>query len=78
MSDGRRSTHAGLLREPGRDDRVVSVGLALFATAISGVVVLILLGAVGPLAGVLAGVAVAVLLVALRPAVPLSARHRRH
>ena len=56
--------------------RLATVGLALLATAVSGVVLLIFLVAVGPGAGVVAGVGVAVLLIVLWAVVPLSARRR--
>jgi hypothetical protein len=54
--------------------RLASIGLVLLAMAVSGVVVLIFLVTVGPLAGVLAGVATALLLLLLWAVIPLTAR----
>src|SRR5947209_5545421 len=53
---------------------LASLGLALLATAVTGVVVLIFLVAVGPTAGVVAGVATALLLIVLWAILPISAR----
>ena len=56
--------------------RLATVGLALLATAVTGVVLLIFLVTVGPGAGVVAGVGVGILLVVLWAVVPLAARRR--
>jgi len=56
---------------------LASVGLALLATAVTGVVMLIFLVSVGPAAGVIAGAGTGLMLLVVWAVVPLSARRRR-
>jgi Family of unknown function (DUF6328) len=56
---------------------LATVGLALLATAVTGVVMLIFLVSVGPEAGIVAGAGTGLMLLVLWTVVPLAARRRR-